>query len=642
MMNMERPLRHELQAASDAEIEDAVAHADPMVLRGLVYQLTGDPDLESIEIKQILAGFSEIWLPASAEDIALVRKKAADFLKRYRDEGAGRIDVGPEDRLPQSLELITGEAIPPEDLRFYLEELALDPWVRSLQWQAEPDPEALADFTVTIIGAGMGGLNAALRLKQAGIPYTLIEKNDDVGGTWYENSYPGARVDTPSRGYTHLIGVDFGYPNAFCPRDETKRYFDWIADHFELRKDIVFNTEVNALTWNEAEALWEIDLTGPQGRRVMKSRAVITAVGFLNRPNIPDLPGAADFKGESWHTARWPQDKEWRGKRIAVIGTGATGYQMIPELALEAAHVTVFQRAPQWLFEAPGYRSPLPEQVNWLDRNFPFYSNFTRFRALYRGSVRKVTDVDPDFGDPNASSPVNKLARDTAIATLKRKIADPALVELMIPKHPVLSARPLMIDADYSFLEAIQRDNVTLVTSGIKSINSTGIEDCDGTQHDVDIIVYATGFRAHDYLYPMTITGRDGKTINELWAKDGARAYLSLMMPGFPNLFSSYGPNTNGLLHVSGLQEMSALYIMMLIERAILDGKRTIEVTEDAYWRYNRLVDERNREKVWSDPRTQSYYWSHKHNRSITQNPFTAPEMWSFLKNPDFGDLKIE
>src|SRR5262249_50538651 len=158
--------------------------------------------------------------------------------------------------------------------------------------------------------------------------------------TWYENVYPGARVDTPSRGYTHLIGVDFGYPYAFCPRDETKRYIDWIADQAGLRDHITFNTEVASLTWDEAAGLWEIGIIGPGGVRVLQSRAVITAVGFLNRPNLPRFPGAEEFQGKTWHTACWPQDEEWRGKRIAVIGTGATGYQMIPELALEAAHVT--------------------------------------------------------------------------------------------------------------------------------------------------------------------------------------------------------------------------------------------------------------------------------------------------------------
>jgi 4-hydroxyacetophenone monooxygenase len=642
MNKIDGPLRQELADASDEEIEDAVRYADPMVLRGLVYQLTGDPELKSVSTEKRYAGYMEVSAPANDDAIASIRGKAADFLKACRDRGAGKVDIGPMDRLPESLALVTGETIRDDEIDFYLEELALDPWVRSLEWKAQPDPKALADFTVTVIGAGMGGLNTALRLKQAGIPFTVIEKNDQVGGTWYENNYPGARVDTPSRGYTHLIGVNFGYPYAFCPRSETKRYFDWIADQFDLHEHIIFNTEAHSLTWNEADSMWEIKVTGPDGERVMRSRAVITAVGFLNRPNVPDFPGIEEFEGKSWHTARWPQDEEWRGKRIAVIGTGATGYQMIPELALETAHVTVFQRAPQWLFEAPGYRTPLPEQVNWLDRNFPFHSNFTRFRALYRGSVTKVTDIDPNFHDPYASSPINKLARETAIATLKRKITDPALVELMIPKHPVLSARPLMIDADYSFLEAIQRDNVTLVTSGIDRINRTGIRAKDGTQHDVDIIVFATGFRATDYLYPMEITGRGGKTIKQLWAKDGPRAYLSMMMPGFPNLWSTYGPNTNGLLHVSGLHELSILYVMTLIEETVLHGKKAIEVKEDAYWRYNRLVDQRNREKVWSDQRTQSYYWSPEHGRSAVMNPFTAPEMWHFLRHPDLDDVTFE
>src|SRR5262249_32890066 len=162
----------------------------------------------------------------------------------------------------------------------------------------------------------------ALQLKRAGIPYTVIEKNSGVGGTWFENRYPGARVDTPSRGYTHLYAVDYLWPNPFCPWNENQKYFDWVADGFDLRRDIVFNTEVRSLTWDEQSSQWEIVTEGPEGRRTHRSNAVVTAVGFLNRPIIPDIEGKDDFAGLSWHTARWPEKADLKGKRIIVIGTG--------------------------------------------------------------------------------------------------------------------------------------------------------------------------------------------------------------------------------------------------------------------------------------------------------------------------------
>jgi 4-hydroxyacetophenone monooxygenase len=587
----EARVRDELLGASDATIEDATSLGDPMVLRGLIYQLTGDPEIAATTPVSgggtgLLAGMT-----LGEEDAALVRRKAAELLKSYRDSGAGELGIGPTNRLPASMALTMG---------------------------TEP-------FSVTIIGAGMGGLNAAIQLKRAGIPFSVIEKNDGVGGTWYENRYPGARVDTPSRLYTHVFGVDYSYPYGFCPWTENQKYFDWVADTFNVRGDITFETEVRSLAWDEAASMWDITVDGPEGRRTLRSNAVITAVGFLNRPNMPDIPGMERFNGPSWHTARWPADFDPTGKRVAVIGTGCTGYQMVPELALEAEHVTVFQRTPQWLFPAPGYRSPFPSQVTWLDRNLPYHTNFMRLRIAsgFIAGFGPIAQVDPHFHDEHAVSRINKAARDDCIAFLKEKLGDADLIEKMTPEHPVLSARPVLVDPSYSILDAIQRDDVTLVVDGIRGITETGVETEDGRVHEVDAIVYATGFRATEYLFPMSITGRGGKTVEQLWSQTGAQGYVGAMIPGCPNMWTLYGPNTNGC-----------------IERLILDDKKSIDVKEEPYRRYNEMIDERNRCMAWSDPRAQNYYWTN-FGRSATQNPLTPLEMWNLLREPDFADLDV-
>ena len=641
MATIEAPVRPELLDASDADIDDAVQYADPMALRGLLYQLTGDREVADVGLKQVAVGFYIGAAPATDADVALLRRKAAMFLKNYRDAGAGPIGLGPRERLHASLEMLYGGALPDADLDMYIEDAAFDPWARSLEWSETPDPERLADFSVTVIGAGMGGLNAALQLKRAGINYTLVEKNAGVGGTWHENRYPGARVDTPSRSYTHMVGVDFPYPNPFCAWNENEKYFNWVADNFDLRGDMRFDTEVRSLRWDDKAAMWEVEIEGPDGAELLRSNAVITSVGFLNRPNMPDIAGMDSFAGPSWHTARWPKDMDLEGKRVAVIGTGCTGYQMIPELALEAGHVTVFQRTAQWLFPVPGYRSPFPPQVNWLDRNLPFHTNFMRARVSYNEWFSDLTEVDPGFDDPYACNPANKRARDACVEFLEHKLGDPDLVATMTPPHPVWSARAVIVDPEYSVLDAIQRDNVDLVTCGIKRITPTGIEAKDGSVHAVDAIVYATGFHATEYLFPMKITGRGGRAIEDLWADGGARAYLGCMMPGFPNLWSVYGPNTNGALNVASFHELVTHYALQCMEKLILDGKSAVEVEGDAYWRYNEVVDERNGRKVWSDPRAHNYYWTH-YGRSSVQNPFTAPEMWHYLRKPDFADLKME
>jgi len=639
--------RPELLAADDAVIEDAIAHADPMVLRGLIYQLTGDAEVAATGVKTVQTGYFDVASPATEADVALLRRKGVEFLKAYRDSGAGVIAIGPRERLAVSLGLMLGQTMEGENLQHHEDELAIDPSVRSLHWREKPDPARLKDFTVTVIGAGMGGLNAALQLRKAGFPFTVLEKNAGVGGTWWENRYPGARVDTPSRSYTHLFGVDFPYPNPFCEWRENVKYFDWVADEFDLRRHIQFETEVKALTWDEAAREWQIDIEGPDGARTIRSRAVITAVGFLNRPSVPKIAGAEEFAGASWHTARWPEGVDLKGKRVAVIGTGCTGYQMVPELALEAAHVTVFQRTPQWLFPVPGYRSPFPPQVNWLDRNLPFHTNFMRARTCSLDRIANVAQIDPDFKDPYACSPLNKRARDVCIEFLERKLGDPALVAAMTPPHPVWSARAVVVDPEYSILDALLCSNVTLVTGGIERIEPFGVVAKDGVVakngalHEADVIVYATGFHATEYLYPMTITGSGGRTLEDLWEKDGARAYLGCMMPGFPNLWSVYGPNTNGALNVASFHEKVALYALQCMETLVLGDGAAMEVRPDAYWRYNRLVDERNLAKAWSDPRAHNYYWN-EHGRSATMNPFYTTEMSGFLRKPDFADLAID
>jgi 4-hydroxyacetophenone monooxygenase len=640
-MTSEPFIREELLAASDAVIEEAIEYADPMVLRGLIYQLTGDSQIAATKIEMTTGiGFAGGLAPVP-EDDALIRRKAAEFLTSYRDDGAGKIDAGPMDRLVTSMPLTMGKEIEPEAFDLWLEELALNPWARGLEWSREPS-QGLAEFSVTIIGSGMGGLNAAIQLKRAGISFSVIEKNDGVGGTWYENRYPGARVDTPSRQYTHLFGVDYSYPYSFCPWTENQKYFNWVADTFDVRGDITFKTEVRSLVWDEAASMWDITVDGPDGVRTLRSNAVITAVGFLNRPGDPDIPGVSRFEGPSWHTARWPSDFDLAGKRLAVIGTGCTGYQMVPELALEAEHVTVFQRTPQWLFPSPGYRSPVPTQVTWLDRNLPYHTNFMRLRIAggFAAGFGPIAEIDPHFHDEHAVSEVNKSAREGCIAFLEEKLGDKDLVEMMTPAHPVLAARPVIVDSEYSILDAIQRDNVTLVTDGIRGVTETGVETENGEAYDVDAIIYATGFKATEYLFPMSITGRGGKTVEELWSQTGAQGYVGAMIPGCPNLWTLYGPNSNGGLLVPAFQEMETHYALKCIERLILDGKSSIDVKDEPYQQYNEMIDERNQRMAWSDPRAQNYYWT-KFGRSATQNPLTPLEMWSLLREPNFAHLEL-
>lgn len=639
-------LRPELLEATDEEVDEAVGYADPMVLRGLLFQLTGDEDLAGMQLTTMPSRFGSDTMTIAPDDIAAIRARAAAFLKAYRDAGAGKVDVGPRERLPHSLALVAGKDIPEQELELWLEELALDPWARGLTWDEPPPVERLEGFSVVVIGGGMGGLNAAVQLKRAGIPYVLIEKNSGVGGTWFENRYPGARVDSPSRAYTHLFGVDYGYPNPYCGWEENAKYFNWIADEFDIRDDIVFETEVRSVVWDEAAAEWEVTADGPDGRRVWRANAVFSAVGFLSRPSLPDIEGLNDFRGQSFHTARWPQDLSLVGKRFAVIGTGCTGYQTVPELALEAEHVYVFQRTPQWLFPVPGYRSPFPPQMTWLDRNFPYHTNFMRFRAEWGAGGfegnHEIMNIDPEWEDEHTLSAGNKRSRDGCIAFLEHKLAGrPELIEKMIPGHPPMSARPVLVDSQYSIADALTRENVSLVTEGIKRITTNGIETNDGSEVEVDVIVFATGFRATDFLWPMEVRGRE-RTVEDLWSVDGPRAYRGVMMPGFPNFFVVYGPNTNVYngMQLAQIEELVTRFALDRIKELILGDKRSVDVTEAAYREYNDLLDEWEARKIYSDKRASNYFRG-QYGRSPTNCGIPGGEMWRLLQAPDEGDLIV-
>ena len=632
----------ELLGASDETIEDAVQYADPLVLRGLVYQLTGDESLATgVRVDTVVSGFRSKQVVGDADDVALIRRKAADFLRSCRDAGPHEVSFGPAERLQRSLSLTAGSEVPRAELEMWVEQLGLDPHVRGLSWSQAPTPEQLASFSVLVIGAGMGGLNAAVQLKEAGIPFSVVEKNSEVGGTWYENRYPGARVDTPSRIYTHVFGADFRYPSPYCEQAENEKYLNWIADRFELRRHITFDTEVESATWDDVAGRWNLTVAGPEGTRRLTANAIITAVGFLSRPNIPAITGIESFRGEYFHTARWPSSLDLTGKRVAVIGSGCTGYQLVPKLAEDADvdHVYLFQRTPNWVYDTPGYLSPYPEQVNWLDRNFPYFANFVRFSyswALRPSETAPANEVDPDFDDPHAVSAANKELRDQRLAFMQKKLGSrPDLLQAMLPDAPPMSARPVLVDKDYSIYDAILRDNVTLVAQGIGQVTENAIVMADGTECPVDVIVLATGFRANDFLWPMEIRGRDGVTVEQLWQKDGARAYLGNTMPGFPNFFMLYGPNTNANVGFAAihLEELVTRFALKCIERLIVDGKRSVEVTEEAYWRYNEALDDAASTKVYLDRRANNYY-TNEHGRSATNGAFDARLLWEWLRDP--------
>lgn len=628
----------ELATATDETIERSVAQADPLILRGLLYQLTGDEDMATMPMVREAFGYSHMDRIANEADVALVQRKTAEFLKGLRDKGVRELDPGPAERLPRSMALIAGAPIVERELEMWTEETGLDPLARGLKWKNEPPRARKEAFLVVVIGGGISGINAAVHLKSAGIPFVLLEKNPEVGGTWYENRYPGIRVDSPSRGYLHLFGLEFPHPYSFCPGDQNLRYMKWIVDRFGLAEHIVYDTEVNSAIWDEAAQVWDVTATGPDGSRGWRANAVISCVGFLSRPQMPSIPGLETFEGVASHTARWPRDLDLTGKRVAIIGSGASGYQMTPVVAKVAEHTYLFQRTPSWCYATPSYVSPLPEEVLWVDRNIPFYVNFARFRMgrMYGPDTTvKTLLVDDDFVDPHTRSPMNKAMRDACVAFIEEKLAGrPDIVEKMTPVAPPMTSRPIRVDPDDNVYVALMQDNVSLVTDPITRITPKGIE-AGGVEYEVDVIALASGFKANDFLWPMEVRGRDGARVETLWEKDGPRAYIGSMLPGFPNFFMAYGPNTNnfGGLQVIDLLEIEIRFALQCIAGLIEGNQSSVDVTLDAYWRYNEELDRVESRMIYKDPRAFNYY-TNEHGRSCVNGPVDIRRMWNWLRDP--------
>lgn len=565
--------------------------------------------------------------------------EATEVLRAWRDgtETFGHTPPEP-DRLALVLSVMLGETIPAEYGRLLGEEMGIYP--RHTEPSAPIDPT----FRVIIVGAGVSGLAMAIRLGQAGVDYLVVDKNTEVGGTWHENVYPGCGVDTPSHLYALSFDPKPDWSSYFAPQSELARYWRTLAERHGVLEHIRLGTRVRTAIFDEHTNRWHLTVESAGGAsETLTADVVVSAVGLLNQPSVPDLPGLGAFRGSIAHTAQWDPDVDPAGKRIAVVGTGASAMQFVPTSAETAEHVTVFQRTPQWATPHPLKGRAVSSAFQFLSEHVPFYLAWYRARLFWRmgDKVWGLLQVDPDY--PHLGRAVNKAndkLRRHLTAYIEHELdGRPDLIAKSVPDYPPYGKR-MLIDAGW--FRTLRRDNVTLVTAPIATVTAEGVRTADGTEHPADILVLATGFKAVDVLASMDVRGRGGRTLREVWGEGDGRAYLGITVPGFPNFFCLYGPNTNtghgGTVIAS--TEMQVQYVTAMIAALIDNNWASVEVRQDVHDAYNRELDAALAQTVWDFGGTTTYYRNDR-GRIVTNSPWRYIDYWKRVHEPQLSDFEI-
>ena len=445
--------------------------------------------------------------------------------------------------------------------------------------------------SVGIIGSGFGALAVAIELKRAGhTDLRLWERSDDLGGVWRDNTYPGAGCDVPSPLYSFSYEPNPHWSRRYALQEEIHAYIRSVADKHGITPLVRFGHEVVAARWNEASSTWTVTFGDPSTGSGSKEETVdilVSAVGQLSRPTLPRIEGIDSFTGPSFHSAQWDHEFHPAGKSIAVVGSGASAVQLIPHLARDARKLVVFQRSPNYLLPKPD--KPYKAFHKKLFESAPIS------QRLERAGVWTFTEQFSRGLDDE--SRVGRINKSVAMWHLRKQVKDPELRAKLTPDYPIGCKRILFSN---EFYPALAQDNVDVVTHAVTSVTPKGVVDSEGTEHEVDAIVYATGFDSQDFLQSIDITGTRGQKLATQWA-DGAHAYLGMYVPNFPNLFVTYGPNTNlGGGSIIFMLEAQARHMRQALDRLVAGDYTTVEVTEEAEMAYDRQLTEKLEHSAWA------------------------------------------
>jgi cation diffusion facilitator CzcD-associated flavoprotein CzcO len=483
----------------------------------------------------------------------------------------------------------------------------------SADGQAAGTAEPLPDHVdVAIVGGGFAGIGAAIALMRAGrTDFVVLERDGDVGGTWHQNTYPGCQCDVPSNLYSFSFAPNPAWSQTFALQPEIGAYLKRVADDFGVRPYVRTRTAVTDAGWDEQTQRWRVETS----RGALTARVLVAGMGGLSEPAIPSIPGAGSFEGPAFHTARWRHDVDLTGKRVAVIGTGASAVQVVPRIQPRVARLTVFQRTPPWIMPHPG-RPVRPRERN-------LFKALPRVQRLVRGAVYWGREC---FVLPFKFHRLSRIPQAMALRHLAAQVVDPVLREQLTPRYEIGCKRILMSN---EYFPALQQPNAALVTDAIERITPTGVVTADGVEHAADAIVWGTGFHVTDLPYVEWLRGRDGRALGDVWREQGMQGLRGTTVAGFPNLFLLVGPNT-GLGHNSIVFMIESQLAYLIDALRTLDARRAVacDPRTQAQESFNAGVQRRMRDTVWTQGGCASWYLD-AHGNNTTLWPGTS---WSFRR----------
>lgn len=624
------------------QLREAVKDANVPTLLMVLFQATGESKWLDYPYRPTrakgLVDHDDGGLPPSIQ--MEVREAAVEALAAYMEGKPLAIPAPSEELILRMMSVYLGESIPESYGRMIKEELA--------RFSGQPvdefnDPAPPTDFEVVVIGLGVAGTVAAKHLSEMGVRFTIFEKHHQNGGaTWLMNRYPGAGVDTPSHLYSYSFAKN-DWAEHFTLRDQLLPYFDRVVNELEVGEHVRYGTEVVRAKWIEADQQWELLIRSSDGaEETLRSRVIISAVGVLNRPRIPDLPGIGTFKGAQFHTSNWPGDLDLTNMRVAIVGTGASAMQIVPAIADCVGHLTILQRSPQWVAPFEKFRQGMSAGARYLLAEIPLYHAWYWLRLFWQFGDKVIDALrrDPEWPHPErAMNARNDEHRKFFTRYMKEQLGDrDDLLAAALPDYPPFGKRILL---DNGWFRALTKPNVELIPEAVASVHADGLVTDRDRDVQADVIVWSTGYEATRFLASFDVIGKGGQTIREAWNDDDPDTYFGISTPGFPNLFMLGGPNSfPGSGSFMFFMEVQMRYIRRMMDAMIEKSISSIEPRADVTRDYMHAVDELHARTVWTHPGMRTWFRNSK-GRVCFVMPFLNVEYWNMVRDLDLAAYHV-